>query len=131
MGPISPITQPNAKIWVPGNFLGCPKSPYQVSAKSVTGHKRPCRHTQKTTLKHRATGEKVKIMTFLCSPAETNGNFGPPQTQEARDLSDKSAHSHKVPRHNPEAEKKPQPVEVFFPVDNIANISAQKRKATK
>ena len=42
---------PNSKIWVSNEFLGCPELPHQVSAKSVTGHKHPLRHTRKTTLK--------------------------------------------------------------------------------
>jgi len=67
------------------------------------------------------------------APAEKHpkGKFGPPETKDARDLADEAAHSHKVPRHNPKAEDKPQPIEPFFPVDTIANISAHKRKTTK
>ena len=47
---------PNSKIWVSNDFLGCPELPHQVSAKSVTGHKHPLRHTQKTTLNSTSVG---------------------------------------------------------------------------
>ena len=51
MGSRSRTVGPNAKIWVSNEFLGCPESPHQVSAKSVTGRKHPPWLSQKTTLK--------------------------------------------------------------------------------
>ena len=54
MGSRSRTVGPNAKIWVSNEFLGCPESPHQVSAKSVTGRKHPPWLSQKTTLKNQA-----------------------------------------------------------------------------
>ena len=67
------------------------------------------------------------------TPAETHpaGDFGPPQTDKARKLSNSAKHTGKPGLHNPKAENKPQPAEPFFPVDNIANIAKYKRKTVK
>ena len=55
----------NAKIWFSNEFLGCPESSHQVSAKSVTGRKHPPWLSQKTTLKYRSSTMRCRSLFCL------------------------------------------------------------------
>ena len=73
IGPRSPYTQPNAKIWFPGNFLGCPESPYQFSAKSVIHWKHPPRPIRKLILNGWPLTTSTCMQVLCClRPLKTN-----------------------------------------------------------